>query len=153
MEYMLSFGKAIMMFAVGLVAFRIMGSQTVGRLTDFDLVVVIAIGALIGDALADPELNIYVVIAAIAGLVSIQIVTSLLAMKSPLIEKIVMGSPIKLVDNGKILIHGLRRARLTKNNLEQELRVKGLETVHDIKQAFIEPNGKLSVIETSKKRT
>ncbi|WP_233532341.1 DUF421 domain-containing protein [Paenibacillus alkalitolerans] len=150
---MLSFGKAIMMFAVGLVAFRIMGSQTVGRLTDFDLVVVIAIGALIGDALADPELNIYVVIAAIAGLVSIQIVTSLLAMKSPLIEKIVMGSPIKLVDNGKILIHGLRRARLTKNNLEQELRVKGLETVHDIKQAFIEPNGKLSVIETSKKRT
>jgi uncharacterized membrane protein YcaP (DUF421 family) len=68
-------------------------------------------------------------------------------MKSPLIEKLVMGSPIKLVDNGKILLNGLRRARITKNNLDQELRVKGLTSLEQIDLAFMEPNGKLSVIE------
>jgi uncharacterized membrane protein YcaP (DUF421 family) len=150
MEYWITVGRTVLLFIAGVVAFRVMGSQSVGRMTDFDLVVVIAIGALIGDGLADPELNVFIVITAIAALVLLQILTSFLAMKSPLAEKIVMGSPIKLVENGKLLFHGLRRARLTKNNLEQELRVKGLLDVTEIKQAFLEPSGKLSFIEKKK---
>jgi uncharacterized membrane protein YcaP (DUF421 family) len=147
MDYVISVLKAVLLFVVGLLAFRVMGSQSVGRLTDFDLIVVIAIGAIIGDGLADPELDLLILIAAIAGLVFMQLLASVLAMKSPLIEKLVMGSPIKLVDNGKILLNGLRRARITKNNLDQELRVKGLTSLEQIDLAFMEPNGKLSVIE------
>lgn len=150
MDYVISVLKAVLLFVVGLLAFRVMGSQSVGRLTDFDLVVVIAIGAIIGDGLADPELNLWILIAAIAGLVLMQLLASVLAMKSTLIEKLVMGSPIKLVDKGKILLNGLRRARITKNNLDQELRVKGLTSLEQIEQAFMEPNGKLSVIEKKK---
>lgn len=150
MDYVLSVLRAVGLFVVGLLAFRVMGSQSVGRLTDFDLVVVIAIGAIIGDGLADPELNVFILTAAIAGLVLMQILASVLAMKSPLIEKLVMGSPIKLIENGKILINGLRRARITKNNLDQELRVKGLTSLEQVEQAFMEPNGKLSVIEKEK---
>lgn len=149
-EYIISFFKAFGLFIMGLIAFRIMGSQTVGRLTDFDLVVVIAIGALIGDALADPELNTLIIIFAIAGLVLAQVITSILAMKSPFFEKIVVGSPIKLVDKGKILMNGLRKARMTKKNLSEELRVKGLMETNNVEQAFLEPNGKLSVIEKQK---
>jgi len=147
MDYVFSVLRAIGLFVVGLVAFRIMGSQAVGRLTDFDLVVVIAIGAIIGDGLADPELNPFILIAAIAGLVLMQLLASVLVMKSNFIEKLVIGSPIKLIENGKILMSGLRRARITKNNLDQELRVKGLTSFEQIEQAFMEPNGKLSVIE------
>ncbi|CAM3981850.1 DUF421 domain-containing protein [Paenibacillus alkaliterrae] len=151
MDYLLSVLRAAGMFAVGLLAFRVMGSQTVGRLTDFDLVVVIAIGAIIGDGLADPELNLFILIAAIAGLVMMQLIISMLAMKSTVVEKIVMGSPIKLIENGKLLLNGLRKARITKNNLDQELRTKGLSSLDQIEQAFMEPNGKLSVIEKNKK--
>ncbi|WP_081417186.1 DUF421 domain-containing protein [Paenibacillus sp. Soil522] len=149
MDYVIPVLRAIGLFVVGLVAFRIMGSQAVGRLTDFDLVIVIAIGAIIGDGLADPELNLFILIAAIAGLVLMQLLVSVLAMKSKFIEKLVSGSPIKLIENGKILMNGLRRARITKNNLDQELRVKGLTGFEQIEQAFMEPNGKLSVIEKS----
>lgn len=149
MDYVIPVLRAIGLFVVGLAAFRIMGSQAVGRLTDFDLVIVIAIGAIIGDGLADPELNPFILIAAIAGLVLMQLLVSMLAMKSKFIEKVVSGSPIKLIENGKILMNGLRRARITKNNLDQELRVKGLTGFEQIEQAFMEPNGKLSVIEKS----
>lgn len=152
MDYVFSVLKAVLMFVVGLLAFRVMGSQSVGRLTDFDLVVVIAIGAIIGDGLADPELNLFILIAAIAGLVLMQIIACMLAMKSHFIEKLVMGSPIKLIENGKILLNGLRRARITQNNLNQELRVKGLTSLDQVEQAYLEPNGKLSVIEKSKNR-
>lgn len=150
MEYIWSFLRAAGMFAVGLAAFRMMGSQSVGRLTDFDLVVVIAIGAIIGDGLADPELDFWILVAAIAGLVLMQITASYLSMWSPAVEKIVMGSPIRLIERGKLLMNGLRRARITKNNLEQELRVKGLAGLEGIEAAYMEPNGKLSVIEYEK---
>lgn len=76
MDYLMSFLKVLGMFIIGLTAFRVMGSQSVGRLTDFDLVVVIAIGALVGDALADPELNPLIIIVAIGGLVLAQVITS-----------------------------------------------------------------------------
>jgi Predicted membrane protein len=135
------------LFLIGLAAFRLMGSQSVGRLTDFDLVVVIAIGAIIGDGLADPELNFWLLAAAIAGLVALQIAASLLSMKFPMMEKLVMGSPIKLIDKGRILINGLRKARITRSNLMQELRVKGLNGPENVEQAYMEPNGKLSVVE------
>lgn len=135
------------LFLIGLAAFRLMGSQSVGRLTDFDLVVVISIGAIIGDGLADPELNFWLLAAAIAGLVALQIAASLLSMRFPMMEKMVMGSPIKLIDKGRILINGLRKARITRNNLMQELRVKGLKGPENVEQAYLEPSGKLSVVE------
>lgn len=147
MDIVFALLRAAAMFVIGLVAFRLMGSQSVGRLTDFDLVVVIAIGAIIGDGLADPELKLGVLIGSVAGLVLLQISASWLSMKSQWVEKLVMGSPIKLIDKGKLLMKGLRRARITKNNLEQELRVKGLKGFAEVQEAYMEPNGKLSVIE------
>ncbi|WP_227935402.1 hypothetical protein [Alkalihalobacillus deserti] len=89
MEYLISFVKALGMFAVGLTAFRIMGSQAVGRLTDFDLVVAIAIGALIAKPLSDPDLNPWISVDAILALVIAQIVFSWLSLKSLVFERII----------------------------------------------------------------
>lgn len=150
MEYIVSVLKALGMFIVGLTAFRLMGSQAVGRLTDFDLVVVIAIGALIGAPLADPDLKLSIPIVAILGLVIAQMITSWLTIKSPFFEQIIVGKPIKLIKHGKVLLNGLRKARITKNDLTQELRVKGLHSMVDIERAYMEPNGKLSVIQKTK---
>ncbi|MFD2671047.1 DUF421 domain-containing protein [Marinicrinis sediminis] len=149
-DYMLTFVKALGMFAVGMIAFRIMGSQSVGRLTDFDLVVVIAIGALIGDVLADQELNPFVSLVAIGALVLAQVVMSFLAMKSSWIEKVVMGRPIRVIHHGKVIRSGLRKARLTEDSLMQELRTKGIASPATVKEAYLEPAGKISVIEDMK---
>ncbi len=147
MDYIVTFFKAIGLFALGLFAFRIMGSQAVGRLTDFDLVVAIAIGSLIAIPLSDPNLNVWISVVGIVALVLTQITLSYLTLKSRLIETIVQGTPIKLIENGSILIRGLRRARISKTDLEEELRTKGYNTTTKVAEAYIEPNGKLSVIE------
>lgn len=147
MDYIDSFVKAIGMFILGLVAFRVMGSQAVGRLTDFDLVVAIAIGALIAKPLSDPNLNVWFSVIAIIALVLAQIALSYLTLKNRFIEKIVQGNPIKLIENGSILLWGLRRARISKTDLEEELRTKGINSPSQVAEAYIEPNGKLSVLE------
>ncbi|WP_209125256.1 DUF421 domain-containing protein [Alkalihalobacillus sp. BA299] len=145
MEYVISFVKALGLFTVGLVAFRVMGSQAVGRLTDFDLVVAIAIGALIAKPLSDPELDVWISIVAIVALVLAQITLSLLSLKNSTFEKIVQGSPIQLVKKGKLLMNGLRKARISKNELDEELRAKGFQSLKEVETVIIEPNGKFSV--------
>jgi len=146
LEYLITFGKALGMFGVGIIAFRLMGSQAVGRLTDFDLVVTIAIGALIGAPLADKDLNPLIAVVAIFGLVTTQIIISWLSLKNKFFEKLITGDPIQLIKNGKIIINGLRRARFTKKDLDSELRLKGLKMVAEVEEAYIEPGGKLSII-------
>ncbi len=150
MEYVISFAKALGMFVVGLTAFRFMGSQAVGRLTDFDLVIAIAIGALIAKPLSDPDLNPWISVVAIFALVIAQIVISLLSLKSITFERIIAGRPIKVVENGLIIMSGLRKARLSKNELSEELRVKGFQSPSEVQLVILEPSGKLSVFEKSK---
>ncbi|WP_180319894.1 DUF421 domain-containing protein [Halalkalibacter krulwichiae] len=127
------------MFIVGLTAFRLMGSQAVGRLTDFDLVVAIAIGALIAKPLSDPDLNLWISVVAILALVIAQIVFSWLSLKSIAFERIVAGKPIKVIENGSIIMKGLHKARLSKNELNEELRVKGFKSPQKSNRYFWNP--------------
>lgn len=138
------------MFSVGITAFRLMGSQAVGEMTDFDLVVVIAIGALMGAPLVDPSIQPLTSIIAISGFVVAQIVFSFLSLKSNRFEVLIMGRPIQIIRNGKVLMDGLKKARMTTKNLDQELRIKGIETVEKVKDGFLEPNGKVSLLLTKK---
>ncbi len=145
LEYIISFAKALGMFAVGLTAFRLMGSQAVGRLTDFDLVVAIAIGALIAKPLSDPDLNPWISVVAIFALVIAQIIISWLSLKSTVFESFIAGKTIKVIENGSIIMNGLRKARISKNELSEELRVNGFRSPSEVQHGFLEPNGKLSL--------
>ncbi|MEB1809456.1 MAG: DUF421 domain-containing protein [Bacillaceae bacterium] len=150
MIYVAIFLKTLLMFSVGITAFRLMGSQAVGEMTDFDLVVVIAIGALMGAPLVDPSIQPLTSIIAISGFVVAQIVFSFLSLKSNRFEVLIMGRPIQIIRNGKVLMDGLKKARMTTKNLDQELRIKGIETVEKVKDGFLEPNGKVSLLLTKK---
>ncbi|WP_025027593.1 DUF421 domain-containing protein [Caldalkalibacillus mannanilyticus] len=111
------------------------------------MIIVIAIGALIGAPLVDDELSPLKAIVAIIGLVIAQMIASWLALKSKFMEMLIMGKPIQLIDQGRILMKGLRKARLTKNDLIQELRIKGVKSIEEVEKAYLEPGGKISMIE------
>ncbi|MEW9667394.1 DUF421 domain-containing protein [Ammoniphilus sp. 3BR4] len=146
MEYITVMFKSLAIFIIVLTGFRIMGNQAVGRLTAFDLVVVIALGALMGAPLADDSLNIYKATVAVASLVFLQRFTAYLTVKSRWFAKMAIGEPIKLIDHGKIDQKGLQHSRLTYNNLMEELRLKGITRLADVEMAFLEPEGQVSVI-------
>lgn len=146
MEYITVMFKSLAIFIIVLTGFRIMGNQAVGRLTAFDLVVVIALGALMGAPLADDSLNIYKATVAVASLVFLQRFTAYLTVKSRWFAKMAIGEPIKLIDHGKIDQKGLQQSRLTYNNLMEELRLKGITRLADVEMAFLEPEGQVSVI-------
>jgi uncharacterized membrane protein YcaP (DUF421 family) len=52
-----------------------------------------------------------------------------------------------VVKNGEIQRKHLAKERLNEEELFSELRIMGVEDVKEVKQATLEPNGKISVIQ------
>lgn len=60
---------------------------------------------------------------------------------------------VTLVQHGRIHRENLQREMLTEEELQSHLRQNGVENIHDVKHAHLEPDGHISVIRSSKEDT
>lgn len=60
--------------------------------------------------------------------------------------RLLYPGPIKLVKRGKIIPRGLERAMLTEEQLMTRVRAEGLADIRQVLAAFIEANGKITVV-------
>jgi uncharacterized membrane protein YcaP (DUF421 family) len=54
--------------------------------------------------------------------------------------------PLPLVEDGRMLIRNMRREMITKEELLSQIREQGLDDVDEVKKAYLEGNGEISVI-------
>ena len=61
-------------------------------------------------------------------------------------HRLLIGSPLPLVRNGRILWRNLRKELLTREDLMEQLREQGIESLSEVKLSNLEADGQLSVI-------
>ncbi|MFB8386771.1 DUF421 domain-containing protein [Microbacterium sp. NPDC055910] len=59
---------------------------------------------------------------------------------------IIKGKPHLLIENGRPNRRAMRREFLSLEELRSQLRLHGIEDMNDVRRAFIEPNGEISII-------
>ena len=64
----------------------------------------------------------------------------------PFVEKLISAPAIQIIKNGNLLRRNMRREYLTEQELNDHLRLKGIENIAEVKAAFIEGDGKISVV-------
>jgi len=138
--------KSVGLYAMALVAFRLMGKRCLGDMEPLDFVVVLAIAEIVGAPLADPDLPVAPAVVAVVTLTVLQIVLSLVNLSSPRVESLLEGKPIVVVKEGRILKRNLRRARVTPAELAERLRERGFLGPEDVEMAVFETDGMLSAI-------
>jgi uncharacterized membrane protein YcaP (DUF421 family) len=69
-----------------------------------------------------------------------------LAFHSPLIARFVRPAPLLLVRNGKMIHRNLRKELITKDELFGQLREQGVDKIEEVKKAYMEGDGHISVI-------
>lgn len=69
-----------------------------------------------------------------------------LGFRFPLFAKLTDPPPILLVRRGRLVFRNLRRERLTREEVESELRIKGIEGLEGIKAMYLESDGSFSVL-------
>jgi uncharacterized membrane protein YcaP (DUF421 family) len=129
-----------------LLVVRLLGKREIGNTSAFDLIVALILGEVV-DEIIYGDVTILQGVVAIVVVAIWHVANSWASFQSQIIDKITGAPPTVLVKNGQIQHKNLAKERVNKDELLSELRMMGVEDVKEVKQATLEPNGKVSVIQ------
>lgn len=138
--------RTLILYFTSMIALRLMGKRQIGQLQPFELVIAIMISELASLPMQDTRIPLINGIIPVATLLIIQIIVSIIQLKSEKVQELLSGRPSILIENGQINIAELRNQRLNVNDLMEELRLGGYYDFEDIQYAILETSGQLSII-------
>ena len=144
---MIIFIRTLIVYFVLLIFLRLLGKRQLGEMELSEFIV----ASLIADITANPLQDIGIPL--LNGLIPImtlfccELAISSLSMRSIRLRALLFGKPSLLIEHGRILQHEMSRNRFTLDELLQELRALGVRDIAAIEYAFLETNGKLSVLQ------
>ncbi|MDF2635150.1 MAG: hypothetical protein K0R78_2024 [Pelosinus sp.] len=143
----------VVLFTIALIVVRLMGNRTVGQLSPFDFVIMVGIGDIIITASMDKGQTLLSGIEGLVTLLALQQLISYLSLKNVTIRKWVEGTPVTLIQDGKILRENFINTHFNYDDLRQELHKQGMDMTDlpDIKLARLESCGVFSVIRSPDK--
>lgn len=133
-----------------LVVIKWLGSNGVGQLTTYQLIVVLSIGAIVGDSMINSDTPIVTMLAALLIIITVFKLLDYLSAKNKRMERIINPEIIPLVKNGQIDGDGMARARIGTKEFESYMRLAGIRDTKDIEMSNLEINGQISFIKKEK---
>ncbi|MCX7747975.1 MAG: DUF421 domain-containing protein [Clostridia bacterium] len=127
---------------------RSIGRKLLAQMSYFDFTVAITIGSISGSYVVQMVQGMWVLIAPLL-LTICTIFFDYIHLKNIRIRKISEGEPVVVIQNGRILEKSLKRLRYHLDNLESQLREKGIFDFNEVEFAVLEPHGQLSVLKKS----
>ena len=147
-----TFIRAIILYIIVLVVMRLMGKREIGQLQPFELAISIMIADLASVPMTESGIPIGNGIVPILGLLLMDIIISVINLKSMKIREIICGKPSILIYRGRIDEKVLKKERLTINELQEKLRSKDIVNIGDVEYAILETSGDVAIIQKPNKR-
>lgn len=138
--------RASIMFVIVYLLLRLLGKRELGQMTPFEFVALIVVGDLIQQGVTQTDYSLVGATLAIATFSFWALVLSWVTYLWPRAERLLEGEARVLVRNGELLQGNLRRDRMTRSEVESEMRLAGIASMADVAWAILEPNGKISFI-------
>ena len=138
--------RATAMFAVVYLLVRLLGKRELGQMTPFEFIVMVVIGDLIQQGVTQNDFSLTGATLAISTFAFWGLVMSWLSYLSPRAARVLEGEPRVIIRHGELLQHSTKRDRLTRSEIESEMRLAGIASMDDVAWAVLEPNGKISFI-------
>ena len=137
--------RAIIAFFFLLTVAKLLGQRTISQLRILDFVIALVIGNIIAHPLSDENLGLKGSVLSTMVLVLLYLLGVFSTLKFPFLRKLVNNSPITIVQDGEILYEGLKKARISIDELLEELREEKVVDVKRVALAIWEADGKISV--------
>jgi len=141
--------RAVVIFAFGLICVRIAGRRTFSQATPLDIIVAIVVGSNLSRIMTG-KASFFGGLAATLLLVVLHRAVAMATLHWNWLAAIVKGAPVTLVRDGQIDRAALRRHGLSREDLEEGLRLEQEESCENVRLAMLEGGGKISVIRKDK---
>lgn len=135
-----------LMYLALVVLLRVSGSRTIASMRAFDFIVTVALGSVFGRALTAKGVSLAEAIAAFLLLILLQYAVARLQVRSVRFARTVTNPPTLLYFRGDFQREGMRRARVTEQELLAVARKKGNGSLADVDALVLEASGDIAVI-------
>ena len=141
--------RGIISFFTLLIFTRILGKQQIGQITFFDYIVGITIGSFAASLTIDLCSAAWPHWVGLLTWCVLGVLLQIVSLKSKKVSQYINDEPTIIVHNGKVIGDNLKNTKFTLNELLQQLRLKDIFDINDVKLALIEMNGQLSILKCS----
>lgn len=140
------FIRTVIIYILLLTIMRIMGKRQLGELDVGELVITILLSEIATTPITNPERPLLEAIIPIATLAALEILTSILILRSPVFKSVLSSKPAVLIVKGVIDYKMMKKVRISLEELTSQIRQNGVYDICEVDYAILEENGKMSVI-------
>lgn len=126
---------------------RFVLKREAGALGLTDVLVIVLIADAVQNGMAGGYSTVLGGLVAGVTIVSWDYALSWLSFQSPRLRRLIKPGPLIIIRNGRVIERNLRSELITEDELLGELRLQGVECIEDVWEAYLEENGRISVIE------
>jgi uncharacterized membrane protein YcaP (DUF421 family) len=144
-ELLMTALRATAVYLLVLIVIRLMGKRAVGNFSAFDLLVALMIGEIVDEM-------IYGDVTFLQGVIPIIIIVLMHEANAWLsylgggFNRLLEGTPSVIVKDGEFQREGMRRERMSEEDVMSQLRLQGVDVLREVKLATVENDGQVSVI-------
>ena len=139
--------RGLVVYVFLLLIFRIAGKRTLSENTNFDLVLLLIVSETTQQAMVDNDHSITNGFLLIMTLIGASVGLSLLKQRFPALEQWLEGTPLVIIENGKVLQDRMDKTRVDEADILEAARsLRGLERLDQIKYAVVERNGNITIV-------
>ena len=144
--------RAVVMFLFILVITRAMGKKELSQLTAFELILLITMGDLIQQGVTQEDQSITGAVLAVGTMALLVVILSAVQYRWSRTRNVIRGLPVVVLRTGRPVEEALRLERLRLEEIKEGAREQGITDLADVKLAILEPDGKLSFIQTNEQQ-
>lgn len=136
--------SALTIYVLLISSSRIIGPRAFSQMTAFDFAVTVALGAIVGSTAA----GAVGLPAGVLALISLFVFRGTVAvLRRHGLARVVDNRPLLLMKDGEFRERNLRRAKVTRDDVYEALRLRGVTSIERVAAVIIERNGELSVLQ------
>lgn len=140
-----TYARTVVVYLFLIAVIRFLGKRQLGQMEPSEVVVTMLVADLASFPMEDPDIPLTSGIVPILAVLSMEMLLSLLSVRSLKVRKLLCGKPVILMENGDFLQENMRKNRITIDELLSQLRQKDILDPTTVRYAILETGGNLSV--------
>lgn len=138
--------RAVVAYVFIIVLLRVTGRRELSSMGPSDLVLLVVMGDLIQNGVTQSDMSVTGITIAVTTFALLSVASSYLVFKSKRAQRIIEGTPLIVVQDGKLVEENMRTERITYDDVMEEARTQQIENLADIKWGVLESTGSISFI-------
>lgn len=142
-------GRVVVIYVACMVLLRVTGRREMSEMGPMDLLTMLLLSETVSPAMTGGDNSIPMGLVAAVTLMGLCVITAQVVFRSRRAEKLIEGAAVVLIRDGKVDADVLRKFRITNEDLQSVLHEHGLLATADVRRAYVEADGKITVIKST----